>query len=163
MLFSYIGTVPSSWQMHGFDRPIYTNIIYPFPFDPPKVPEDNHTGCYRTYFCLPKEWEGIIFFSILTITADRMKYFHTSLSWIGYYIPLFLRKISIWSIKINQSKKISKIQRSYYCTCQQTRPSTETKSMCRSKVITFYLLFIFTTGRPSLAVLVSSGSRAPLH
>ncbi|PSS19140.1 Beta-galactosidase [Actinidia chinensis var. chinensis] len=44
--------------MHGFDRPIYTNVIYPFPVDPPKVPEDNPTGCYRTYFCLPKGWEG---------------------------------------------------------------------------------------------------------
>ncbi|KAL6989747.1 beta-galactosidase [Sarracenia purpurea var. burkii] len=50
--------VPSNWQMHGFDRPIYTNILYPFPLNPPSVPEDNPTGCYRTYFCLPKEWEG---------------------------------------------------------------------------------------------------------
>ncbi|KAI3445135.1 hypothetical protein Pfo_001800 [Paulownia fortunei] len=50
--------VPSNWQMHGFDRPIYTNIVYPFPLNPPKVPEDNPTGCYRTYFYLPKEWEG---------------------------------------------------------------------------------------------------------
>lgn len=50
--------VPSNWQLHGFDRPIYTNTEYPFPLDPPKVPEDNPTGCYRTYFLLPKEWEG---------------------------------------------------------------------------------------------------------
>ncbi|KAL8529235.1 hypothetical protein ACS0TY_006603 [Phlomoides rotata] len=50
--------VPSNWQMHGFDRPIYTNVVYPFPLNPPKVPEDNPTGCYRTYFSLPKEWEG---------------------------------------------------------------------------------------------------------
>ncbi|KAH6803430.1 glycoside hydrolase family 2 protein [Perilla frutescens var. frutescens] len=50
--------VPSNWQMHGFDRPIYTNVVYPFPLTPPKVPEDNPTGCYRTYFSLPKEWEG---------------------------------------------------------------------------------------------------------
>lgn len=50
--------VPSNWQMHGFDRPIYTNVIYPFPLDPPRVPDDNPTGCYRTYFNLPKNWEG---------------------------------------------------------------------------------------------------------
>ncbi|GER28530.1 beta-galactosidase [Striga asiatica] len=49
--------VPSNWQMHGLDRPIYTNIVYPFPLNPPKVPEDNPTGCYRTLFNLPKEWE----------------------------------------------------------------------------------------------------------
>ncbi|XP_052176349.1 uncharacterized protein LOC127790740 isoform X2 [Diospyros lotus] len=46
------------YQMHGFDRPIYTNVVYPFPLDPPNVPEDNPTGCYRTYFHLPKEWKG---------------------------------------------------------------------------------------------------------
>ncbi|EEF49562.1 beta-galactosidase isoform X1 [Ricinus communis] len=50
--------VPSNWQMHGFDRPIYTNVVYPFPLDPPYVPEDNPTGCYRTYFQIPKEWQG---------------------------------------------------------------------------------------------------------
>ncbi|KAL7120394.1 hypothetical protein ACP275_02G120100 [Erythranthe tilingii] len=50
--------VPSNWQMHGFDKPIYTNIVYPFPLNPPKVPEENPTGCYRTYFHIPKEWEG---------------------------------------------------------------------------------------------------------
>ena len=30
--------VPASWQMHGFDIPIYTNIIYPWPQDPSKPP-----------------------------------------------------------------------------------------------------------------------------
>ncbi|XP_010276620.1 PREDICTED: uncharacterized protein LOC104611315 [Nelumbo nucifera] len=50
--------VPSNWQMHGFDRPIYTNVVYPFPLDPPYVPADNPTGCYRTCFHIPKEWEG---------------------------------------------------------------------------------------------------------
>ncbi|KAL5570362.1 hypothetical protein UlMin_026937 [Ulmus minor] len=50
--------VPSNWQMHGFDKPIYTNIVYPFPLNPPFVPADNPTGCYRTYFDIPKEWKG---------------------------------------------------------------------------------------------------------
>ncbi|XP_059651992.1 uncharacterized protein LOC132299418 isoform X1 [Cornus florida] len=50
--------VPSNWQMHGFDRPIYTNVVYPFPLDPPNVPVDNPTGCFRTHFHLPKEWKG---------------------------------------------------------------------------------------------------------
>ncbi|KAH9697962.1 Lactase [Citrus sinensis] len=46
------------FQMHGFDRPIYTNVVYPFPLDPPNVPAENPTGCYRTYFHIPKEWQG---------------------------------------------------------------------------------------------------------
>ncbi|CAH9085204.1 unnamed protein product, partial [Cuscuta epithymum] len=50
--------VPSNWQCHGYDKPIYTNTTYPFHFDPPKVPDENPTGCYRTTFSLPKEWEG---------------------------------------------------------------------------------------------------------
>ena len=55
-------TVPSNWQLHGFDIPIYTNTLYPFPLDPPFVPNENPTGCYRTYFHIPKEWQGMIFF-----------------------------------------------------------------------------------------------------
>ncbi|KAL2609958.1 hypothetical protein R1flu_028531 [Riccia fluitans] len=50
--------VPSNWQTHDFDKPIYTNIVYPFPIDPPKVPEQNPTGCYRRQFKLPSEWKG---------------------------------------------------------------------------------------------------------
>ncbi|CAL0328768.1 unnamed protein product [Lupinus luteus] len=50
--------VPSNWQMHGYDVPIYTNVVYPFPVDPPLVPMENPTGCYRTEFHIPKEWEG---------------------------------------------------------------------------------------------------------
>ncbi|XP_078178746.1 glycoside hydrolase family 2 protein isoform X1 [Carex rostrata] len=50
--------VPSNWQMHGFDRPIYTNVTYPFPMNPPFVPSENPTGCYRKHFRLPKEWKG---------------------------------------------------------------------------------------------------------
>lgn len=50
--------VPSNWQMHGYDRPIYTNTLYPFPLDPPNIPLENPTGCYRTYFSIPNEWKG---------------------------------------------------------------------------------------------------------
>ena len=42
--------VPSVWQNHGFDRHQYTNIHYPFPVDPPFVPEDNPCGVYLTTF-----------------------------------------------------------------------------------------------------------------
>lgn len=42
--------VPSNWQLHGFDKPIYCNVKYPFAVNPPFVPKDNPTGCYRTEF-----------------------------------------------------------------------------------------------------------------
>ena len=42
--------VPSVWQNHGFDRHQYTNFDYPFPFDPPFVPQDNPCGVYLCDF-----------------------------------------------------------------------------------------------------------------
>ena len=44
--------VPFCWQTQGFDSPQYTNIRYPFPFDPPFVPHDNPCGAYLHKF----EW-----------------------------------------------------------------------------------------------------------
>ena len=38
--------VPSVWQMAGYDAHQYTNIRYPFPFDPPYVPQDIPCGAY---------------------------------------------------------------------------------------------------------------------
>ncbi|MFM4703881.1 beta-galactosidase [Aeromonas bivalvium] len=56
--------VPGNWQLDGAypgthpvtDGPIYTNIKYPFPCDPPRVPAENPTGCYSREFELPAEW-----------------------------------------------------------------------------------------------------------
>lgn len=43
--------VPSNWQMHGFDTPNYTNVNYPYPCDPPYVPNENPAGIYiRDYY-----------------------------------------------------------------------------------------------------------------
>ncbi|MCE5279585.1 MAG: glycoside hydrolase family 2 TIM barrel-domain containing protein [Planctomycetaceae bacterium] len=50
--------VPCSWQMLGYGRPHYTNVAYPIPVDPPRVPSENPTGSYRREFVVPKEWKG---------------------------------------------------------------------------------------------------------
>lgn len=39
--------VPSCWQMTGYEKPYYTNVNYPYPADPPYVPDDNPVGVYR--------------------------------------------------------------------------------------------------------------------
>ena len=44
--------VPSVWQMHGYDKHMYTNVQFPFPYDPPYVPHDNPCGWYTREF----EW-----------------------------------------------------------------------------------------------------------
>ncbi|MFC9647224.1 MULTISPECIES: glycoside hydrolase family 2 TIM barrel-domain containing protein [unclassified Streptomyces] len=51
--------VPSHWVLqddgaHG--RPIYTNVQFPFPIDPPHVPDENPTGDYRRHFEVPADW-----------------------------------------------------------------------------------------------------------
>lgn len=48
--------VPSNWQMLGYDAPIYTNITYPIPVNPPFVPQDNPTGCYSLTFEVDETW-----------------------------------------------------------------------------------------------------------
>ncbi len=48
--------VPSCWQLHGYEKPYYTNVNYPYPVDPPYVPDENPVGVYRTAFVLDEAW-----------------------------------------------------------------------------------------------------------
>ena len=48
--------VPSCWQLYGYETPVYTNINYPYPVDPPYVPDENPCGVYRTYFDISDNW-----------------------------------------------------------------------------------------------------------
>ncbi|QGZ52271.1 DUF4981 domain-containing protein [Streptomyces sp. QHH-9511] len=51
-------TVPGHWVLQGKDRgaPAYTNVRYPFPVDPPRVPTENPTGDHLRGFDLPDGW-----------------------------------------------------------------------------------------------------------
>lgn len=52
--------VPSNWELEGYGTAIYTNVIYPYPVDPPFVPDDdNPVGCYRTEFSVPRAWSDM--------------------------------------------------------------------------------------------------------
>ncbi|MFJ8141105.1 glycoside hydrolase family 2 TIM barrel-domain containing protein [Streptomyces sp. NPDC096013] len=51
--------VPAHWVLEGdgaHGRPIYTNIQFPFPIDPPYVPDENPTGDYRRTVDVPADW-----------------------------------------------------------------------------------------------------------
>jgi len=50
--------VPGHWQLQGYGKPHYTDLLYPIPVDPPRVPSENPTGCYRRDFYVPKAWDG---------------------------------------------------------------------------------------------------------
>ena len=47
--------VPSCWQNHGYGRHMYTNVRYPFPVDPPYVPDENPCGLYVRHFELEEK------------------------------------------------------------------------------------------------------------
>ena len=42
--------VPSCWQLLGYEEPNYTNVSYPYPVDPPYVPDENPLGVYQREF-----------------------------------------------------------------------------------------------------------------
>ncbi len=51
--------VPANWEMEGYGTPIYTDVSYPFPANPPFIPNDfNPVGSYKRTFTVPAEWEG---------------------------------------------------------------------------------------------------------
>lgn len=93
--------VPGHWQLQGYGIPIYTNIQYPFPPTPPFVPEHNPTGCYRTGFRLPAEWDGKEIFLVfegvdsafyLWVNGERAGYSQGSRNPAEFDITPFLRQ-----------------------------------------------------------------------
>ncbi|MGB5783491.1 MAG: sugar-binding domain-containing protein, partial [Eudoraea sp.] len=52
-------SVPSNSELEGHGIPIYTNIVYPFPKNPPFIPHDeNPVGSYKRNFEIPENWNG---------------------------------------------------------------------------------------------------------
>ena len=53
--------VPSCWQILGYENPNYTNVVFPYPCDPPYVPDENPCGVYERTFNIDKKWGKIYF------------------------------------------------------------------------------------------------------
>ncbi len=59
-------SVPSNWEMHGYDQPLYVNVDYPFAKNPPYIQRHsgysdygvNPVGSYVTKFDVPAAWNG---------------------------------------------------------------------------------------------------------
>jgi len=95
--------VPSNWQMHGYGKPIYTNVRYPFPADPPRIPHDyNPVGSYRTEFTLPADWDGRQVFAhfdgvksafYLWINGHKVGYSQGSMTPAEFNITPYLRDV----------------------------------------------------------------------
>ena len=51
-------TVPSNWELAGHGIPIYTNVKYVFPANPPNIPHEiNNNGSYKRTFEIPESWD----------------------------------------------------------------------------------------------------------
>ncbi|CNC18916.1 beta-D-galactosidase [Yersinia frederiksenii] len=76
--------VPANWQLHGFDTPIYTNVQYPIPVDPPHVPQENPTGCYSTHFTVEPNWLLSGRTRIIFDGVNSAFYLWCNGQWVGY-------------------------------------------------------------------------------
>ena len=65
--------VPSCWQLQGYGSPNYSNINYPYPCDPPYVPDDNPCGVYRREFTLSEKW-GRVYFVLEGVSSCAFVY-----------------------------------------------------------------------------------------
>lgn len=73
--------VPSNWQLYGYEKPQYTNVCYPIPFDPPFVPDDIPVGVYqREYDHSPDGMDRVLVFE----GVDSCVYLYVNDSFVGY-------------------------------------------------------------------------------
>lgn len=77
-------SVPGHWQLQGYGRPQYTNVIFPFPVCPPYVPSENPTGTYVRQFSIPREWDESCQIRLRLDGADSAFYIWVNGSEIGY-------------------------------------------------------------------------------
>lgn len=76
--------VPSNWQLAGFDAPIYTNVQYPIPVNPPFVPAENPTGCYSLTFSVDNDWLASGQTRAIFDGVNSAFYLWCNGKWIGY-------------------------------------------------------------------------------
>lgn len=76
--------VPANWQLHGFDTPIYTNVQYPIPVNPPFVPAENPTGCYSLTFSVNADWLAQGETRIIFDGVNSAFHLWCNGEWIGY-------------------------------------------------------------------------------
>jgi beta-galactosidase len=104
--------VPGNWELQGFGIPIYTNFVYPFKRDAPKVtsePEKNYTsflqrnpiGSYITSFNIPENWNnkqvflnfnGVQSAFYVWVNGQKVGYSENSMSPAEFDITNFIHK-----------------------------------------------------------------------
>ncbi|WEF30221.1 beta-galactosidase [Klebsiella aerogenes] len=76
--------VPSNWQIEGYDTPIYTNVRYPIDTLPPRVPEENPTGCYSLQLIVDDAWRAEGQTQIIFDGVNSAFHLWCNGEWVGY-------------------------------------------------------------------------------
>ena len=94
--------VPSNWEIKGYGIPIYTNIVYPFPANPPFIPHDeNPVGTYKRDFEIPEDWnkknvflhfEGVSGAMYVWVNGEKVGYSEGSKTPAEFDITNYLKK-----------------------------------------------------------------------
>jgi beta-galactosidase len=74
--------VPGNWELNGFGKPMYVNIQYPIPYDPPYVPAQNPAGVYRRTFTADLT-DGLRWYLNFE-GVDSCYYLYTNGQFVGY-------------------------------------------------------------------------------
>lgn len=92
--------VPSNWQNYGYDRHMYLNTRFPFPLDPPNIPEDVPCGMYVTNFEYTEDqfaknaflnFEGVDSCHYVYVNGEYVGYSQVSHSTSEFNITKFLK------------------------------------------------------------------------
>jgi len=104
--------VPGNWELQGFGTPIYTNFVYPFKRDAPKVTSEpekyftsflqrNPVGSYCTTFSIPENWNnkqvfinfgGVLSAMYVWVNGQKVGYSENSMSPAEFDITQYVRK-----------------------------------------------------------------------
>ena len=91
--------VPSCWQTRGYEKPYYTNVTYPFPVNPPYVPNENPMGVYKRSFdiddtdkCYYIVFEGVSSSLELYINGEYVGYSQASRLQAEFDLTDFVKK-----------------------------------------------------------------------
>lgn len=87
--------VPGNWQLWGYDIPQYINQDYPFPVDPPYLPDQIPCGVYARDFVVPAAWQGKDI-ELWMDGVDSCAFVYLNGRFIGYRTGSHLR--SVWNI-----------------------------------------------------------------
>lgn len=75
--------VPSNWQLHGYDKPQYINVRYPFPADLPYVPKNTPAGVYAIDFTIHDDIDTLEKYVIFE-GVDSSMYLYINGEFVGY-------------------------------------------------------------------------------